>query len=211
LTAIYWALAYPRRYGLALAWSAGLVLDVLKGGVLGQHALAMTVAVWLALRFHLRLRIFPIWQQTVAVGALIAVHQFLVFWVDGVTGEAELAGPGLRRPSPRCFAGPGRRAVRPAARPSRDALMYADRLQGPLAGTAHVRGSYAGGSDHHRIAGQPGRVSAGRPAGGQLRALQPAFAGQSRAPRARAPGARVAVRPSMARLLAENRPFTSSS
>jgi rod shape-determining protein MreD len=91
LTAVYWALAYPRRYGLALAWTAGLVLDVLKGGVLGQHALAMTVATWLALRFHLRLRVFPIWQQTVAVGALMFVHQFLVFWVDGMTGEAELA------------------------------------------------------------------------------------------------------------------------
>lgn len=91
LTAIYWALAYPRRYGLALAWGAGLVLDVLKGGVLGQHALAMIVAVWLTLRFHLRLRVFPIWQQTAAVGALVAVHQFFVFWVDGVTGGAELS------------------------------------------------------------------------------------------------------------------------
>lgn len=91
LTAIYWALAYPRRYGLALAWFAGLVLDVLKGGVLGQHALAMTVATWLTLRFHLRFRVFPIWQQTVAVGAVVAAHQFLVFWVDGVTGGAELS------------------------------------------------------------------------------------------------------------------------
>jgi rod shape-determining protein MreD len=97
LTAIYWALAYPRRYGLALAWFAGLVLDVLKGGVLGQHALAMTIATWLALRFHLRLRVFPIWQQTTAVGALIAVHQFLVFWVDGVTVGAEL---GWQRATP---------------------------------------------------------------------------------------------------------------
>jgi rod shape-determining protein MreD len=91
LTAVYWALAYPRRYGLALAWCAGLVLDVLKGGVLGQHALAMTVATWLTLRFHLRLRLFPIWQQTVAVVAVIAAHQFFVFWVDGVTGGAELS------------------------------------------------------------------------------------------------------------------------
>jgi rod shape-determining protein MreD len=91
LTAIYWALAYPRRYGLALAWFAGLVLDVLKGGVLGQHALAMTIATWLTLRFQLRLRVFPIWQQTTAVGALIAMHQFLVFWVDGVTVGAELS------------------------------------------------------------------------------------------------------------------------
>lgn len=91
LVAIYWALAYPRRYGLAVAWISGLVLDVLKGGVLGQHALAMTVAVWLALRFHLRLRVFPVWQQTAAVVALVAAHQFLVFWVDGVTGEAALS------------------------------------------------------------------------------------------------------------------------
>jgi rod shape-determining protein MreD len=91
LTAIYWALAYPRRYGLALAWAAGLILDALKGGVLGQHALAMTVATWLALRFHLRLRVFPIWQQTVAIAGTVAIHQFLVFWVDGVTGGAELS------------------------------------------------------------------------------------------------------------------------
>jgi rod shape-determining protein MreD len=91
LAAVYWALAYPRRYGLALAWFAGIVLDVLKGGVLGQHALAMTVATWLALRFQLRIRVFPIWQQTAMVGALIAIHQFLVFWVDGVTVGAELS------------------------------------------------------------------------------------------------------------------------
>jgi rod shape-determining protein MreD len=90
LTTIYWALAFPWRYGLALAWFAGIVLDVLKGGVLGQHALAMTMATWLALRFHLRLRLFPIWQQSAAVGALVALHQFLVFWVDGVTVGAEL-------------------------------------------------------------------------------------------------------------------------
>jgi rod shape-determining protein MreD len=90
LVAIYWALAYPRRYGLAVAWIAGLVLDVLKGGVLGQHALAMSVVAWLTLRFHLRLRVFPLWQQTAAVVGLVAAHQFLVFWVDGVTGEAAL-------------------------------------------------------------------------------------------------------------------------
>lgn len=91
LVAIYWALAYPRRYGLAVAWLTGLVLDVLKGGVLGQHALAMTVTVWLVLRFHLRLRVFPAWQRTAAAVGLVAIHQFLVFWVDGMAGSAELS------------------------------------------------------------------------------------------------------------------------
>lgn len=91
LVMIYWALSHPRRYGLALGWTAGLVLDVLKGGVLGQHALAMTVATWLALRFHLRLRVFPVWQQTMAVGVLVLAHEFLVFWVDGVAGDASIS------------------------------------------------------------------------------------------------------------------------
>lgn len=91
LVMIYWVLRYPRRYGLALGWTAGLVLDVLKGGVLGQHALAMTVATWLALHFHLRLRVFPVWQQTMAVGVLVLAHEFLVFWVDGVAGDVLLS------------------------------------------------------------------------------------------------------------------------
>ncbi|NGP54150.1 rod shape-determining protein MreD [Thioalkalivibrio sp. XN8] len=90
LVAVYWALSYPRRYGLAMAWAVGLVLDVLKGSVLGQHALAMTVTIWIALYFHLRLRVFPPWQQTMAVVGMVFVHQFLVFWVDGVTSAATL-------------------------------------------------------------------------------------------------------------------------
>lgn len=88
---IYWSLAYPRRYGLGMAWVSGLVLDVLKGGLLGQHALALTVVAWLTLRFHLRLRLFPIWQQAAAVGVLAGIHEFLIFWVDGIVGEADLS------------------------------------------------------------------------------------------------------------------------
>ncbi|MEJ2514091.1 MAG: rod shape-determining protein MreD [Gammaproteobacteria bacterium] len=91
LAVIYWSLAYPRRYGLGLAWSSGLVLDVLKGGLLGQHALALTVVALIAVRFHLRFRLFPIWQQAGMVGLVAAIHEFLIFWVDGLAGEAELS------------------------------------------------------------------------------------------------------------------------
>jgi rod shape-determining protein MreD len=88
---IYWSLSYPRRYGLGLAWAAGLVLDVLKGGLLGQHALALTVVAAVTLRMHLRLRLFPIWQQAAAVGVLAGIHEFIIFWVDGIAGQAELS------------------------------------------------------------------------------------------------------------------------
>ena len=91
MVVIYWSLAYPRRYGLGLAWLSGLVLDVLKGGLLGQHALALTVVAWMTLRFHLRFRLFPIWQQAAAVGVLAGIHEFLIFWVDGIAGEAQMS------------------------------------------------------------------------------------------------------------------------
>jgi len=29
-----------------------------------------------------------VWQQTMAVGVLVLAHEFLVFWVDGVAGDA---------------------------------------------------------------------------------------------------------------------------
>ena len=32
-----------------------------------------------------RLRVFPIWHQTVAVGLIVAIHEFLNFWIDGMT------------------------------------------------------------------------------------------------------------------------------
>jgi len=89
LTVIYWAMLQPGRYGVGVAWIVGLVLDVLKGTVLGQHALMLAVTAFLTIRFCQRLRVFPIWQKTIAVGAIVAVYTFLGFWIDGITGDLE--------------------------------------------------------------------------------------------------------------------------
>ena len=43
LVVFYWSIESPRAGGLALAFSPGLALDVIKGVVLGQHALALTL------------------------------------------------------------------------------------------------------------------------------------------------------------------------
>ncbi len=80
----YWALHRPGRIGVGAAWLAGLPLDVLKGSLLGQHALALAVMTFLTTRFHLRIRVFPIWQQAATVLSLAALYQFILFWIDGV-------------------------------------------------------------------------------------------------------------------------------
>ena len=87
LVMIYWALITPERFGLLTALWLGLALDTLSGALLGQHAIAMLVVVYLSLRFHLRIRVFPIWQMTMTVFAMLAIYEFVLFWVDGVAGR----------------------------------------------------------------------------------------------------------------------------
>jgi rod shape-determining protein MreD len=87
LLVIYWSLSAPRIVGLTFAWLCGLAIDLLTGVLLGQHALAFLIVAFLTHKFQLRMRIFPIWQQTLTVLMLLALYQFVVFWIDGVIGE----------------------------------------------------------------------------------------------------------------------------
>ena len=87
LILIYWTLVAPERFGLLTAFWMGLAVDTLSSSLLGQHALAMLVVVYLSLRFQLRIRVFPIWQMSMTVFALLAIYEFVLFWVDGVAGR----------------------------------------------------------------------------------------------------------------------------
>lgn len=92
MAVIYWALMWPGRFGVFSAWLLGLLLDVSGGTILGQHALSLSVVSFLVLRFHLQLRVFPLWQLAASVFALLFLDAFLRLWVDGVIGKATL-GP----------------------------------------------------------------------------------------------------------------------
>lgn len=85
---IYWCLALPQRVGVGIGWSVGLVLDVLRGALLGQNALGYAVMAYLALKLHRRIRVFPLWQQALTVMVFIALHQLLVLWVLGMIGQS---------------------------------------------------------------------------------------------------------------------------
>jgi rod shape-determining protein MreD len=86
MTIIYWSMMWPRICGILTAFLAGLMLDLLYGSMLGQHALALSVVAYLTLRFHLQIRIFPLWQLTATAFMLMAIDAFLVFWADGIAG-----------------------------------------------------------------------------------------------------------------------------
>ena len=86
LLLIFWAMQLPRSWSVGTAWIVGIVLDVSYGTLLGQHAVALCVIVFITVRFHLLMRVFPLSQLTLTVFALIALYQFILFWINGVAG-----------------------------------------------------------------------------------------------------------------------------
>jgi rod shape-determining protein MreD len=92
LTVLYWSIAVPRAGGLRLGWIAGLALDIFEGSVLGQHALALTLVTYIAVREHQKIRSKPVFQQSLIVMGLLFIYEFVVFAIDGWTGHV-LFGP----------------------------------------------------------------------------------------------------------------------
>lgn len=87
LAVLWLCLVSLRTTGLFVAWSAGLAVDALNGLLLGQHALALVIVAYIALKLRLRIRAFPILQQTVVVLGLLWLNEFVLFWVDGIVGH----------------------------------------------------------------------------------------------------------------------------
>ncbi len=86
LTLIYWAMHLPKTYGVGIAWLIGIVLDVAQGTLLAQHALSLSLIVYLTVKFHLQLRVFPMSQMAATVFALLAIYRFVLFWINGIAG-----------------------------------------------------------------------------------------------------------------------------
>jgi rod shape-determining protein MreD len=86
LILIYWSMALPNRVGLWTAFITGLLADSLQGTLLGQHALALVVIVYLNLNVYLRIRVLSLAQQALYVFCLLMISQLIIAWVDGMMG-----------------------------------------------------------------------------------------------------------------------------
>ncbi len=83
----YWVLALPQRVGMTTAWCIGLLADVLNGTLLGQNALILTLITFLVLSLHQRLRMFPMWQQSMVLMVVFGLAQLLHLWLNALTGS----------------------------------------------------------------------------------------------------------------------------
>jgi rod shape-determining protein MreD len=87
LVLIYWCLETQGLITLGIAFSIGLLLDLLTGSLLGLHALSLVILVYLVTRFRARLRFFPTWQQTLSVFALLLNDRIILLWIVSLRGE----------------------------------------------------------------------------------------------------------------------------
>jgi len=57
MVTLYWCMAYPSNFGVFSALFTGLVLDVTLGSVLGLHAFAFSICIFIMSKFYQSIRI----------------------------------------------------------------------------------------------------------------------------------------------------------
>ena len=87
LAVLYWSVYAPWTGGIALGFFAGLLLDVFQGPVLGEHALALALVTYIAVREHQRVRSKPAIQQAIFVFGALILYELVLFMIDGWTGH----------------------------------------------------------------------------------------------------------------------------
>lgn len=86
LTAIFWNIRLPYRLSIGWAWVLGLFMDLIRGALLGQHALAMALVIAISHRFHLQMRAYQLVHQCIAIFLMLIVYEASLMWIDGIAG-----------------------------------------------------------------------------------------------------------------------------
>jgi len=87
LVLIYWTMAHPERIGVVAGWMLGLIVDVMTESIPGQHALTLSLVAYIVIRLHTRIRVFPLWQQSLTVMILLFTEPLVATWVMGISHQ----------------------------------------------------------------------------------------------------------------------------
>lgn len=88
IAVIFWSLIAPRIGGIGLGFLVGLALDIYRGVIFGQHALALSFVAYVAIRQHLIVRNKPMFEQTLFATALLVAFEAISLAIDGWTGNS---------------------------------------------------------------------------------------------------------------------------
>jgi len=86
LALVFWSLTEPRAIGQGIAFALGLLMDVSDSMLLGQHAFAYVLAVYLAQVLRVRILAFYLPEQTLHVGGIFFVSAAVVMMLNLLLG-----------------------------------------------------------------------------------------------------------------------------
>lgn len=89
LTLIYWVIAIPERIGVFNAWGVGLLVDVLTGRVLGEHALTYALISYFCVIFHKRLRQYLLLQQSLFIFLSLLFSQIVEIVIESIESNTQ--------------------------------------------------------------------------------------------------------------------------
>lgn len=87
LMLIYWCMRSPDRVGVFHGFVLGLLLDLVEGTALGQHALILSLLAFLCALVYPRFRAYSLVQQSLLVLVLLGLVQLVEQWLRTLTGE----------------------------------------------------------------------------------------------------------------------------
>ena len=76
--------------GIVSAWLSGLILDLMGGGLMGEHAMILSILSYLSYRFRFQIRVYPIWQIIVVVFLLLCLGELISVWIQGFSGNMRI-------------------------------------------------------------------------------------------------------------------------
>lgn len=87
LMLIYWCMRTPGRVGVFHGFVIGILMDLIEGTALGQHALILSLLAFLCALVFPRFRAYSLVQQSVLVLVLLGLVQLVEQWLRTLTGE----------------------------------------------------------------------------------------------------------------------------
>jgi len=91
MTVIYFSIFNVSLIGVLSAWFAGLILDLMTGGLMGENAMILSIISYISYRFRFQIRVYPIWQIMVVVLLLLSLGELLSLWIQGVSGTMNIS------------------------------------------------------------------------------------------------------------------------
>lgn len=87
LAVIFFSMMNVSLMGVIAAWTIGLLLDLLQGGLLGENALILSVISYLSYRFRFQVRVYPDWQLMIVTLFFLSFGNLISLWIRGFSGR----------------------------------------------------------------------------------------------------------------------------